>query len=57
MDERSSILSKLRDLSTGVMCSVVGFQLLREQQSFAVTGDEIFVFVVSLGIVSYDSLI
>ena len=33
------------------------FQLLHEQGSFAVTGDEIFVFAVSLGKVSYSSLI
>ena len=46
---RSSILSQCRDLSTGVICSVLGFQLLREQGSFAVIGVEIFVFTVSLG--------
>ena len=40
-----------------MICSVLGFQLLREQRSFAVAGDEIFVFTVSLGKVSYNSLI
>ena len=40
-----------------VICSVLGFQILREQGSFAVAGDEIFVFVVSLGKVSWNSLI
>ena len=34
-----------RDLSTGLICSGLGFQLLREHGSFAVTGDEIFVFL------------
>ena len=34
-----------------------GFQLLREQGSFAVTRDEIFVFAVSLDKMSYNSLI
>ena len=46
---RSSILSQCRDLSTEVICSVFGFELLREQGSFAVAGDKIFVFAVSLG--------
>ena len=36
-------LSQCRDLSTGVICSDLWFQLLREQGSFAVTGDETFV--------------
>ena len=41
-----------------VMCvHFWGFQLLHEQGSFAVTEDEIFVFVVSLNKVSYHSLI
>ena len=46
---RSSILSQFGDLGTGVICSVFGFQLLREQGSYAVIGDDIFVFAVSLG--------
>ena len=54
---RSSILSQWRDFSIGVTCSVLGFQLLRKQGSFVVTGDEIFVSAVSLGKVSYNSLI
>ena len=41
----------------GDMLSFWGFELLREQGSFAVAGDEIFVFAVSLGKVSYNSLI
>ena len=53
---RSSILNHCRDLSTGVICSVLGFQLMHKQGSFAVTGDEIFVFVVSLGKVGYNSV-
>ena len=39
-----------------MICSVLGFQLLREQGSFAVTGDEILVFAVSLGKMSYNNL-
>ena len=35
----------------------LGFQLLCKQGSFVVTGDEIFVFVESLGKVSYNRLI
>ena len=54
---RSSNLSQCRDLSTGKMCSVLKFQLLREKGSFAVAGDEIFVFAVNLGKVSYNNLI
>ena len=54
---RSSILSQCRDLSTGVICTVLRFQLMREQGTFAVTGDEIFVFAESLGKVNYNSLI
>ena len=54
---RSSILSQCRNLRTGVICSVLRFQLLREQVSFAVAGDEIYVFTVSLDRVSYTSLI
>ena len=54
---RSSILSQCRDLSTGVICSVLGFELLREQGSFAVAVDEIFVYAASLGKMSYNSLI
>ena len=46
-----------RDLSTGVICSVLGFRLLREQRSFVVAENEIFVFAVNLGKVSYNSLI
>ena len=52
-----SFLSKFRDLSksTGVICSVVGVKLLSEHGSFAVTGNEIFVFEVSVGKMSYSS--
>ena len=53
----SSIFSQCRDLSTGLICSVLGLQLLREQGFFAVAGDAIFVFVVNLGKVSYNCLI
>ena len=53
---RFSIMSHCRDLSTGVICSVLGFLLLHEQVSSAVTGDEIFVLAVSLGKKSYSSL-
>ena len=38
---RSTILSQCRDLSSG-LCAVLGFQLLSEQESFAVAGNEIF---------------
>ena len=54
---RSSILSQCSDFSTGVICSVLGFELLSEQEISAVARDEIFVFAVSLGNVSYNSLI
>ena len=53
----SFILCQCRDFSTGVKCSVWGFQLLLEQGSFAVTGDKIFDLAVSLGKVSYNGLI
>ena len=53
----SSILSQCRDLSKGVTCSVLWFQLQYEQWNFAVTGDEMFVFAVSLDKESYNSLI
>ena len=46
-----------RDLSTGVICSVLGFQLLREKESFVVTGEKIIAFAVSLCKVSYNSRI
>ena len=42
---------------TGVICSVLGFQLLHEQGNFAVAEDEISVFAVILGNVSCSSLI
>ena len=39
-------------------CSaVLGVPVMLEQDSFAVTGDEIFVFAASIDIVSYNSLI
>ena len=40
-----------------MICSVLGFYLLREQGSFAIAGYKIFVFAVSLGRVSCNSLI
>ena len=40
-----------------VMCSVLEFQLLCEQGTFAVTGDKIVVFAASSGEVSYSNLI
>ena len=54
---RSSIFNQCRDLDTEVICSVLWFQLLREQGSFAVTGDEIFVFAVNLGKLCRNGLI
>ena len=54
---RFYIFIQCRYLTTGVICSVLGFQLLREQESFAVTGYEIFgFFPVSLGKMNYNSL-
>ena len=50
---RSSILSQCRDLSTEVICSVLRVPV----REFSVAGDEIFVFAISLGKVSYNSLI
>ena len=41
-------LSQCIDFTTGLIYSVLGFQILPEQGSFAVTGDEIIVFVVIL---------
>ena len=53
----SSILSQCRDLSKGRYVQFCGFQLLREQGNFAVTEDEIFVFAIKFGKVSYNSRI
>ena len=51
-------LSQCRDLSTGVICSVMGVLVTaRAREFFAVAGDEIFVFAVILGRVSCNSLI
>ena len=55
---RSSILSQCRDFSTRVICSVFfGVLGTARARSFAVAGDEIFVFAVSLGRVSCNSLV
>ena len=53
---RSSILSQCRDLSTGVICSVLVVPVTARAKEL-VTGDEIFVFAVSLGKVSYNSVV
>ena len=50
-------LSQRRDFCTGCYVQFWGFKLLREQRRSAVTGDEILVFAVRIGKVSYNSLI
>ena len=56
---RSSILSQCKELSIGMICSISEVAvLLRVQESFAIIGYEIFLFLaVSLGKVSYSSII